>query len=270
MSGQVELAFRRLPHRLRAEVVGVVRSRGPRRTASKMAPGALRLARPGMQPSLAHDPKATRSFDLRRSSRARCLVLRVADAAREERDVDGAVRHRLEVGVLGVHDGRPEDDLEALVDQSQDASSRLSTAMSQPPQAGGPVHGEAVRLVALMPGPPSEGPGSCPGSGMAVDVAGLHGRESARPARPVARPQPSGPSARTSSTMRAISSASRSPSAALAQTSCRRAGSMPSAATTRRSSWKRRRRLEVLLAVVAVAGPAAGDHDAVGAARRRP
>ena len=34
-----------------------------------------RLARPGMQPSLAHEPNATMNLDLRRSSLARWTVL---------------------------------------------------------------------------------------------------------------------------------------------------------------------------------------------------
>ena len=67
-----------------------------------------------MQPSVAHEPKATRIADLRRSSRASSAFSRVADAAREEGQVDRAVGHRLDVGVLGVHDRRPEDDVEAL------------------------------------------------------------------------------------------------------------------------------------------------------------
>ena len=146
----------------------------------------------------------------------------------------------------------------------------LTMAMSQPPHEAAPKMaslGLAADLTAAAAGlaaafaapldlaagligpPPPHGAGSAP--------SGVAGGPPASPpvaSQAVSRSTPSmstmlpagqlsGPRARTSSVTRAISLARRTPSAALAQTSWSRAGSMPSASIVRCSSWKRRRAL---------------------------
>ena len=64
-----------------------------------------------MPPRWAHEPKATSTFDFLREQLRHVLVLAVADRAVEERDVDAAVGHRLDVLVLEVHGDRPEHDV---------------------------------------------------------------------------------------------------------------------------------------------------------------
>ena len=71
-----------------------------------------RLARPGMQPSLAHEPKATTNLRLAPQQLGEVDRLVGPHAAADEGDGDLAVGHGLDVGVLAVHDRRPQDDVE--------------------------------------------------------------------------------------------------------------------------------------------------------------
>ncbi len=121
------------------------------------------------------------------------LVLAVADPAREEADVDGAVRHRLDVVVLGVHHRRPEDDVhrrghvEDLLVEVEDGDVAAAAR-------GGPVHRQ-TRLRAHAG--TSASSGAWPGGVASACGPGVPaGTATPRP------PQASGPSARTSSVIR--------------------------------------------------------------------
>ena len=80
-------------------------------------------------------------------------VLRRADAAREQRQVDRAVVHLLDVGVLGVHDGRPEDDLEML-GEVEDRLAEVDDADVAAAARRCPVHREAVLARGAHASPP--------------------------------------------------------------------------------------------------------------------
>ena len=176
-----------------------------------------RFARPGIQPSLAHEPKATMNFDLRRSILARWTVssvrmlpeTRVIVISPSAIDSMSAYLPSIIVG---------HRTMSKAAATSTMCSWMFTIAMSQPGVAGGPSASPPVASQAVS-------------------------RLKASRSTMLPAGQLSGPSARTSSVTRAISLARRTPSAALAQTSWRRAGSMPSASIVRARSWKRRRAL---------------------------
>ena len=86
-----------------------------------------------MQPSLAQEPKATRTFDLAPHQLGHVFLLAGADAAVEQADVDRAVGHLLDVADLAVGDAGPDHDVERAA-TSRIFSSIARIAISQPPQ----------------------------------------------------------------------------------------------------------------------------------------
>ena len=102
-----------------------------------------RLARPGTQPSLAHEPNATRKADLRRSSRAISAfsLLRIPPEKRV-RSIDPSGIASTSAYLASMTAGQ--NTMSKASATSRIASLRLRTLMSQPPQAGGPVHGKPM------------------------------------------------------------------------------------------------------------------------------
>ena len=202
-----------------------------------------------MQPSEAQEPNATRICDLRRSQVSDFLVFFVADAAVEEGQQDGFIRHGFDIFILGIHGNRPENDFEIGI-YIQDFLTDVQTAISQPPQdAAQYIANFGLPLAVMLSPPPVETPRHA-----VVAV----------PRFPCG--QFSGPSFWISSTNVVISWANLTPSAALAHTSLSRSGSMPMPAQNTLEQQKAPQHLVILFDVMAFSRVAAGDQDAIGAA----
>src|SRR5215207_5418812 len=150
------------------------------------------------------------------------LVLIVADAAVEKRKQDRAVLQRFDILILRIHGHRPEDYLEVGI-QVQDLLMGIEDSDLAPTAGGRPIHGKFGFRVSRH-----------------ADTSFSKDEASSFIPSPSSFPHASGPSLRISSTKRVVSLAKRAPSAALAQTSLTRSGSIPIPLRTRRSRRKRR------------------------------
>ena len=159
------------------------------------------LARPGIPPMWAQEPKATMSLALLAQQLGDVLVLGVADRAVEDREVELAVGHRLDVVVLAVDGDRPEADV------------------------GGRGHVED-ELVGVEDRHVAAAAGCAPVERDSGASSSATSHLSARSASSAVRTR-QGPRARTCSVMSLTMSAKRLPSLALTHSSRTRSGSIP-------------------------------------------
>ena len=260
--GQVELALGRGPARRRAGGGRGCRCVGPSNAASSRSSIGRRLARPGMQPSVAHEPKATRIADLRRSSRASSAfsVLRMPPVNRV-RSIEPSGIASTSAYLASMTAGQ--NTISKRSAKSRIASCRLSTLMSQPPQAAAQYIAKRCLTVGAHAAASASRPASALGASTSPRRAVVAARPP-RPRRPAPRsaqpgPSPAGRAARTSSTIRR----ERRRRAAGPRPRWRRragsaSGSMPSSLEHPAQQLEAAQRLDVLDPVVAVGRPAAG------------
>src|SRR5512134_2916057 len=156
------------------------------------------------------------------------LVLVVTHATVEERQQDRAIFHGFDILVLGIHCYGPEDHLEVGV-HIENFLMGVQHRDLTPATGGCPVHrkfGFASICVSSHAGTSDSDKGRLTMADSSWSIVD----------GPWSFPQFKGPNLRISSTNRVVSLANRAPSAALAQTSFTRSGSMPIPCSTRLSS----------------------------------